>query len=66
MNAVEKLLTPEEAAEALGVKVQTLANWRQQKRGPAVVKIASNKNMYDPADIRAWIEQKKVKHDGSL
>lgn len=66
MSDLEKLLTPAQTADLLGVNVQTLANWRHQGRGPAAVKIASNRNMYDPADVRAWIEAKKVKRDGTL
>jgi hypothetical protein len=38
MNAADKLLTREQAAELLAVQPHTLACWRTEGRGPAIVK----------------------------
>lgn len=47
-------LTNDAAAEYIGVKPQTLKNWRVQKRGPAFVKVGS-KVRYLPADLDDWL-----------
>jgi len=53
------LVSSAEAARMLGVKPQTLANWRQKGKGPALVRVSANRVKYDPADVQAWIESKK-------
>lgn len=56
MNAREKLLSTEEAAEMLGVKEHTLRDWRSTKRYPlAYVKVGRNVR-YRQEDIQAFIE----------
>ena len=49
------LLTPEQVAKRLGIKVDTLKNWRTKKRnGPPYVKVGGVVR-YRPADIEAFI-----------
>lgn len=60
-GAVEGLANTEELAEYLGVKPQTLANWAYQGRGPTYVKV-NGLRKYDWADVREWVEARKVRH----
>jgi predicted DNA-binding transcriptional regulator AlpA len=50
----EELVSSEKAAEALGVKTQTLANWRSEKQGPRYVKVG-RLVYYRRPDISAWL-----------
>lgn len=62
------ILKPEELIallkERLGVSftIQTLANWRVAKRGPAYLKIGRAVR-YNISDVEAWIEAQKKKGD---
>jgi excisionase family DNA binding protein len=59
MNGVDvedRLLSPEEVAEMLGVPVGTLANWRYQGRGPAFVKIGRHVR-YRRSDVAGLVEE---------
>lgn len=58
---MEALLNREQTAAILGIDPRTLDNWATLKRGPAYSKVGS-KRMYDPADLRTWIEERKVRH----
>ena len=54
------LLTTEQAADFLGVSPATLVGWRFHARYPVpYIKIGHNVR-YDPADLMAWIESRKV------
>ncbi len=56
-----RLLTPEEAAEMLGVKPGTLSAWRTNgNRGPDYTKIGDCVR-YIYTDILSYIEKNKVK-----
>ncbi|MGN7100189.1 helix-turn-helix transcriptional regulator [Ralstonia holmesii] len=50
-----EFLTPDQLVErwAGAVSKGTLANWRQQKRGPAYMKLGA-KVRYPPAQVEAW------------
>jgi predicted DNA-binding transcriptional regulator AlpA len=50
----EELVSCEKAAKALGVKAQTLANWRSEKQGPRYVKVG-RLVYYRRSDICAWL-----------
>lgn len=54
----QKLLTPQEVARLLRVKVETLANWRCNDRYPGLpyIKIGS-RIRYRWADIEAFLEK---------
>ena len=50
------LLSPADLASLLNVDDRTLAFWRSQKRGPAVVKLG-RAVFYRRTDVDAWIAQ---------
>lgn len=52
----DKLLKCPEAAEYLGVAVNTLYSWRHVGRGPRVIKVG-NALRYRRSDVDAWLEQ---------
>jgi predicted DNA-binding transcriptional regulator AlpA len=54
-----QLISRREAAEQLGVSVQTLANWSAQGKGPRVVRLGRTVVRYDPIDIAAFIDDAK-------
>jgi len=58
---MEALLDKDAVASILGVEPRTLDNWATLKQGPTYVKVGG-KRMYDPADIREWVEARKVRH----
>jgi predicted DNA-binding transcriptional regulator AlpA len=55
-----KLLTAEEVAEITGLSVETLAQWRSQKRGPYFVKISRNFVRYWQSDLHGWLTERIV------
>ncbi len=54
---VEKLLTAEEVASLLQVKVETIHQWRWQGKGPRAVKAGRKFLRYRPSDVNAWLER---------
>ena len=58
---MEGLATSKEVAEYLKVAPQTLANWAYQGRGPVYIKLDGQRR-YDWADVRKWVEARKVRH----
>ena len=55
----EKLLDEDKAAEILGLAVQTLRNWRSQRRGPVYVKLGRSVR-YRPEDLEEYIRVHSV------
>ena len=55
------LLTAEQVAEITGLSVETLAQWRSQRRGIAFIKISRNCVRYRPADLDRWFEERIVR-----
>lgn len=54
-TALRPLLTSREAADYLGRKPQTLANWRSQRTGPKYT--GSGKGIrYRQRDLDAWLD----------
>ena len=54
----EKLMTPAQVAEYLGLAEGTLQNWRVSRQGPKYVKLGKGRNCkvaYRPADVDAWV-----------
>ncbi|WP_024287937.1 AlpA family transcriptional regulator [Cellulomonas sp. KRMCY2] len=49
------LLSPLDASEALGVSVQTLANWRSSGRGPAYCRVGERVIRYAVEDLAAFV-----------
>lgn len=58
VRKLERLWTTEEVAEHLGVSVETLYTWRKGRQGPRAAKVGRHLR-YDPADVRAWFEQRQ-------
>ncbi|QSB14047.1 helix-turn-helix domain-containing protein [Natronosporangium hydrolyticum] len=55
-TTLEPLWTVEDVATYLGVPVATLYQWRYRRTGPRARRIGRHLR-YDPADIRAWLDQ---------
>lgn len=53
-NDFRRLLSPEQAAEMLGVTKASLARWRCNGVGPVFVKVGA-KVGYTEADLAAWV-----------
>lgn len=60
---VARLLTPEEVAEVTSLSLETLAQWRSQKRGPKFVKISRNCVRYRQGDLDGWVSERIVRTD---
>jgi hypothetical protein len=56
----DRLLTPADVAELTGLSVETLAQWRSQKRGIPYLKISHNCIRYQQADLAIWLAARKV------
>ena len=54
------LLTPEDVAQITGLSIETLAQWRSQKRGIPYVKISRNCVRYRQTDLDVWISERIV------
>jgi predicted DNA-binding transcriptional regulator AlpA len=54
-----KLMTDVEVGEMLGLTPQTLRTWRSDGQGPRFAKLGGAVR-YDEADVREWIEKRKV------
>lgn len=52
------LLSEEEAAKLLGMKKQTLANWRTNGVGPKFVKVGGRSIRYKLSELLAFIEDR--------
>ena len=55
-----RLLSPSEAAEALGVTVSTLERWRCNGNGPRFVRASSRVVRYRADDLVGFIEERIV------
>lgn len=58
-----ELLTAEQVASITGLSVETLAQWRSQKRGIPYLKIGRAVR-YDPADVNAYLRGCRVSVSG--
>lgn len=66
---MDNLLTPEQAADLLGIHVVTLAGWRHKRNGPPYVILGINTDLsqgrkratrYRLSDIEAWLASRTV------
>lgn len=60
---VSLMLTPEEAARHLGIKVSTLASWRFTSVGPAYYRVGNGRGSsvrYRLDDLDAWLQAHRV------
>lgn len=56
-----RLLTVEDVAAITGLSVETLAQWRSQRRGIPFVKISRNCVRYRQADLDAFLNERIVR-----
>lgn len=61
--ASAKLLTAQDLSVITGLSVETLAQWRSQKRGPLYVKISRNCVRYRQNDVDDWLSEHIVRTD---
>lgn len=59
-NAGVQLMTPDQAADLLGVKKQTLAVWRTRSEGPSYTKVGTSCR-YQLDDLRDFINSNKIR-----
>lgn len=58
---MERLLTPQEMADYLSVKVRTLDNWAYLEKGPPYINVEGSRR-YPELQVRDWLEARKVSH----
>lgn len=59
-HQIERLLTPAEVADALGVAVVTLELWRCTRRYPLPYVKVGSRVRYRPDDVRAFLASRTV------
>ena len=59
IKALSDLLTAEAVATITGLSIDTLAQWRSQKRGIPYLKVGRVVR-YDPVDVQAYLEGCRV------
>lgn len=60
------LLTAAAVAAITGLSVETLAQWRSQKKGIPFVKISRNVVRYRQVDLDGWLNERIVRVEGRL
>jgi predicted DNA-binding transcriptional regulator AlpA len=60
-TATGRLLRAEDVAEITGLSVETLAQWRSQRRGIPFLKLSRNCVRYQQADLDRWLEGRIVR-----
>jgi predicted DNA-binding transcriptional regulator AlpA len=59
----ETLLNVEDVAKITGLSVETLAQWRSQRRGIPYIKISRNCVRYRQSDLDSWLVERTVLTD---
>ncbi|MFF9812577.1 helix-turn-helix transcriptional regulator [Streptomyces sp. NPDC014006] len=54
----DRYLTPDDIAEMFEVPLETVYQWRKKRTGPRGFRIGKHLR-YDPADVRAYVDQRK-------
>ncbi|MFE2584931.1 helix-turn-helix transcriptional regulator [Streptomyces sp. NPDC059378] len=54
----DRYLTPDDIADMFGVPLETVYQWRRKRTGPPGFRIGKHLR-YDPADVRAYVVQRK-------
>jgi excisionase family DNA binding protein len=57
---LERLLTVEEVAQITGLSVETLNQWRSQRRGIPFVRLSRNRVRYRQSDLDEFIEANTI------
>jgi predicted DNA-binding transcriptional regulator AlpA len=62
----EKLLSPNQAAEILGIQPRTLDFWRQRGGvGPKFIRYSARCVRYRLSDLQAWIASREVNSEAA-
>lgn len=64
LSVPDAALTPDQAAEYLGVAANTLCNWRSQGVGPAYLKYGGRRVAYLVTDLEAFRDAHRVPSGG--
>jgi predicted DNA-binding transcriptional regulator AlpA len=56
-----RLLRAEDVAEITGLSVETLAQWRSQRKGIPFLKLSRNCVRYQQADLDRWLNERIVR-----
>jgi predicted DNA-binding transcriptional regulator AlpA len=59
--AIAALLSPEDVANITGLSVETLAQWRSQRKGIPFLKLSRNVVRYRQGDLDAWLAERIVR-----
>ena len=59
MDDSSELVSDLKACEVLGLKAQTLRNWRHQRKGPPYIKLG-RAIRYDLRDLRKFAEKRRI------
>ena len=62
---MKKAINEKQASIILGVAVQTLRNWRHQRRGPAYVKLGRSVR-YRILDLDEYLLNRKIDPEASI
>ncbi|MFF8728176.1 helix-turn-helix domain-containing protein [Streptomyces sp. NPDC015171] len=54
----DRYLTPDDIAEMFGVPLETVYQWRRKRTGPLGFRVGKHLR-YDPADVRAYVTNRK-------
>jgi predicted DNA-binding transcriptional regulator AlpA len=54
----DRYLTPDDIADMFEVPLETVYQWRKKRTGPPGFRIGKHLR-YDPADVRAYVTQRK-------
>ncbi|MFF7226619.1 helix-turn-helix transcriptional regulator [Streptomyces massasporeus] len=60
----DRYLSPDDVAEIFGVPIETVYQWRRKRTGPRGFRIGRHLR-YDPADVRAYVDQRKGAEDAA-
>lgn len=58
---MEVLLHDFEVSKILGVSINTLRNWRYQKKGPAFIRMEGRSVMYEQSAVQLYVDKQRVK-----
>lgn len=65
MSPENPLLTEDQVATHFGLTIETLRNWRSQRRGPPAVKVG-RKCFYRQTAIDAWLASREGAHRAEI
>lgn len=65
-DAADVVLTPEQAAEVLGVSTRTLSNWRSAGIGPKWFRLADRLIRYRRSELHAWLREQERRSEQTM